>query len=1084
MSSFLKETVHISKAQIKAKKRQRQAAALLTPLLALSLGAATVGTLSACGQKPDQTTLSTTSEGFKPSKIIFRYSDEASGHHHHHHHHHGKPVDARTLDPSDIKEVIKHGDHYHVVLKNGKEILTLEDPRVVGVRRALEQAHYVSNTENNPAAQAELASKRIVRVYRHGDHYHVITADGSEYITYYDPTKPHNNSEQITPVAHPLPENNNDSSEIHEIPVSPSTPSYFEPNESEDQAKTLHFHGYSPEYLVDQPISLWAHTTNDKVKSFRWTIIKADGSKIVSPVTEDHLNTHFDLSYDGASLTVESLDANGSTLEKLTKPLRIKKLGNVFISNIFGHYHTNDDINPVAISNNPDVDRFVWYLKEESAEAEHKIGEGKEVHLLGGQHLNNAIVRVEAYIGEKLLESAQATIIIHDHGNPVPDTLRKEGFAKTAASLRNNLGLNDELITAIALSRPNPDFPVGETDPELLKAYLNTVETLNLSNIPHALQYDSLKLMPHIKNLYIFKTEVNADDITALKKLPFYASLEDLRLNETKIQDMSFLSDLSTLKTLDVSGNQLSGLSFISAMPNLENFAAEYDRISDISPLSSLKKLKTLSLAGNLISDISPLAGLPLRSVSIGNNKLTSLEVFRNSPVLESISVANMVDPELYDNQIGDNHLSDLSALDGLPKLSSVYAQNAGIIDLGWTREQPKLVEINVLNNKLTNLNANLLPALERADFSHNKLSNLSLDKDLSGVSEIYLNHNNLSSIAWIEHLPNLKSLYLSNNKIASLDLAKPNYTLTLLDLNHNLLTTLKGLEKWKNVENFSATFNQITSIDNISNDSIAGIDVSSNQLTSLGNLNGFSHMTDLLVADNKIVSIKDIQSQTLRTLMIYNYEDHEQDLGGNKLSTLKGIENLPNLSEVQAYGNDDIQSINDTSSKSLENLDIAYYLPEAPDKAKFPKLSYHVPIDELPNGEDDSLVPNSSAATRSTAEQKGSAHASTKERVARSTSLKAQSGEYNNKTDNVPANSSAHIDTRTTAQSSAPEAISSHNTSSEHSDTNAKPSNSSTTNESSKKDNKRAAKSPYKRAEPSVEPIFDHLPDEISYTE
>lgn len=91
-------------------------------------------------------------------------------------------VDAEVAN-NEIVRVRKHGDHWHVYTKDGREIITYTDPSKAKNTAQLKGAAKVVSTSQLSA----LASNGVVKILKHGDHYHVYTADGREFITYSDP---------------------------------------------------------------------------------------------------------------------------------------------------------------------------------------------------------------------------------------------------------------------------------------------------------------------------------------------------------------------------------------------------------------------------------------------------------------------------------------------------------------------------------------------------------------------------------------------------------------------------------------------------------------------------------------------------------------------------------------------------------------------------------------------------------------------------------------------------------------------------------------------------------------------------------
>lgn len=93
-------------------------------------------------------------------------------------------VDAE-IKPEDITKVVKHGDHWHVFTKDGRERITYTDPtakqKTEKTKGGLEFVSVIS--------LSQLAKLPITEIKQHGDHYHCYTADGTEYITYENPSK-------------------------------------------------------------------------------------------------------------------------------------------------------------------------------------------------------------------------------------------------------------------------------------------------------------------------------------------------------------------------------------------------------------------------------------------------------------------------------------------------------------------------------------------------------------------------------------------------------------------------------------------------------------------------------------------------------------------------------------------------------------------------------------------------------------------------------------------------------------------------------------------------------------------------------
>lgn len=88
---------------------------------------------------------------------------------------------SKLNDGKNIKAIYKHGDHWHVLYSDGNEIITYKDPTKIDAKE-LEKSKVKLVSDN------EIKKDKIVKVLKHGDHYHIYLADGTEYISHDRPT--------------------------------------------------------------------------------------------------------------------------------------------------------------------------------------------------------------------------------------------------------------------------------------------------------------------------------------------------------------------------------------------------------------------------------------------------------------------------------------------------------------------------------------------------------------------------------------------------------------------------------------------------------------------------------------------------------------------------------------------------------------------------------------------------------------------------------------------------------------------------------------------------------------------------------
>jgi internalin A len=152
-----------------------------------------------------------------------------------------------------------------------------------------------------------------------------------------------------------------------------------------------------------------------------------------------------------------------------------------------------------------------------------------------------------------------------------------------------------------------------------------------------------------------------------------------LQYRGSDISDISALSNLTNLQSLDLSGNQISDISALSNLTNLQSLNLRANQISDISALASLTNLQSLYLGEdqsllypgkNQISNISALSNLTnLQSLDLSDNQISNISALANLTNLQSLDLS-------------DNQISDISALANLTNLQSLDLSDNQISDI------------------------------------------------------------------------------------------------------------------------------------------------------------------------------------------------------------------------------------------------------------------------------------------------------------------------------------------------------------------------------------------------------------------
>ena len=246
-------------------------------------------------------------------------------------------------------------------------------------------------------------------------------------------------------------------------------------------------------------------------------------------------------------------------------------------------------------------------------------------------------------------------------------------------------------------------------------------------------------------------------DIKNLRGLEAAVNLEDLRLNNNLISDLSPLVGLTKLHRVELEENLITDLSPLEGLTNVEELHLGHNLITDLSPLEGLINLRGISLHHNAITDLSPLAGLIK---------------------LEWIGMSH-------------NPLADLTPLSGLTNLHNFHSWGTPVVNLAAIAKLPKLREINVCGGDISNISA-LADAkgLKELYLPGNKVSDLSPLAGLTGLTRLSFEHNEVSDLSPLEGLSNLTWINLHDNRISDVSPLAASSNLRWVDLGRNAAIT------------------------------------------------------------------------------------------------------------------------------------------------------------------------------------------------------------------------------------------------------------------------------------------------------
>lgn len=332
---------------------------------------------------------------------------------------------------------------------------------------------------------------------------------------------------------------------------------------------------------------------------------------------------------------------------------------------------------------------------------------------------------------------------------------------------------------------------LGVSESEIL--YTNEMWDITEFTLPETVgTLEDLELMPYLKNLTIHNHDLEtlgflsslsklqtldltgssfpAEDLAVLAKLP---SLTSLTLSDCSLSTIAALEGAQNLTKLDLSSNTVRNLEVISAMTTLKELNLKHNAVIDLSCLSTLNNLETLDLSYNAVTDLTPLASCTkLNWLDAGNNQLTRVDGVENLPLLSYLS-------------LDYNSISDVSVLGSCVELTN----------------------LSVANNSLTSIAAlSSLVNLEILDFSYNAVESLPDWQDGCVLRTIDGSYNMLVNIDNLAALDDICYVYMDYNKLTSVDALANCYMLVQVNVYGNEIDSVAALSEHDIIVNYDPT--------------------------------------------------------------------------------------------------------------------------------------------------------------------------------------------------------------------------------------------------------------------------------------
>ena len=520
--------------------------------------------------------------------------------------------------------------------------------------------------------------------------------------------------------------------------------------------------------------------------------------------------------------------------------------------------------------------------------------------------------------------------------------------------------------------------PVSIADNNLAAAIR---ETLRLSPTSPITELDMLKL----KSLNAYKR-----GITNLNGIQYARNLKYLRVWENQIRDITPLTELPQLTTLDISRNQVTDIRQLAGSTNLTDLWLSGNPIRDITPIAGLTELLELGLSDLQITDIRWLRDFTyLKSLYLSNNQIRDI-----TPLAQLTELTNL--------NISGNQITDIRHLARLTDLEDLWISNNQISNITPLAQLIELAYLGISSNQIQDIRPLMgLVNLERLWMEWNQVEDVSPLARLVQLEELWINGNPIQDTSPLAKLkttkididietyrprttrtttrmdPIVKTVEEPTDGNAKVSILDPNlaaavrkaldlgknapitkkalWKLTSLDARESQIKNLNGLEHATQLEFLELRDNQIRGIWPLTQlKNLDTLVLDSNKVRNIKPLEDMTQLTWLLIGDNPVADVTPIANLTeLRGLGLWSNNVKNVSLlagmtelthlwlGGNKISNIKPLAKLTKL-KVLSLRDNKIRDISPLAGlKKLEELTLrGNPVKDLSPLASLPKLS------------------------------------------------------------------------------------------------------------------------------------------------
>ena len=474
--------------------------------------------------------------------------------------------------------------------------------------------------------------------------------------------------------------------------------------------------------------------------------------------------------------------------------------------------------------------------------------------------------------------------------------------------LQGNYTKTLEVLRMMDMNKPTVSARISEV--ESLRKNQGATETVRIAGKDYPVDTTRLVL-----------DKMELGDAVLYEVTQLYA-IDSLSMADNVLRDVSQLSVLGGLVTLNLSGNEIMDLTPLSGLTNLRTLYLDNNPIRDFSPLYSLTNLKSLSIKGIELTEtqLSELSRA-LPSCAVHSEKAQQ--------EMQDISFGGVTfSADVTDLDLSDMGIWDISALANCQYITKLNLSGNNVSDLSPLMNMPYLQWLDISYNSVSDLRPLMgISSLYFLNASGNSISSTSALTMMTGLSNLYLDGNPIRDFSGLRKLKNLTVLGLSQTGLADQDVSylQGLQSLSSLTVTDNPLLTGYGVDQLRSflpactVSHSALTVNIDFDGHLVANDSTELRLVGQN----ITDISGVQQLNELKYVDLSVNMISNIYpfifadcryTVTSLNLSYNNLSDltplsmmpnlQELDLSFNQISSLQPLMNLTSLRSLRLSGN------------------------------------------------------------------------------------------------------------------------------------------------------------------------------------